>query len=53
MGWIIGKVGLGSSWQLSWHASSAILAQGRRCQQAVKILKVFSRVLQNGDLLES
>ena len=25
---------MGSSWQLSWHASSAILAQGRRSQQA-------------------
>ena len=39
VGWIIGKVGTGSSWQLSWHASSAILAQGRRCQQAVKIFR--------------
>ena len=30
---------MGSSWQLSWHASSAILAQGRRCQQAEKIFE--------------
>ena len=41
VGWIIGKVGIGSSWQLSWHASSAILAQGRRCQQAAKIFESF------------
>ena len=32
---------MGSSWQLSWHASSAILAQGRRSLQAVKIFESF------------
>ena len=59
VGWIIGKVGMGSSWQLSWHASSAILAQGRRCQQAVKIfethpptpekfMKIFFEILMEG-----
>ena len=56
MSWIIGKVGMGCSWQLSWHASSAILAQGRRSQQAIKIFESFSRVcthfiVANGGLL--